>query len=119
MPRTQKKKQSAVSSPVVSRPDERDWMLAAVSYLWIFCVIPLVLRKGSPFVQFHAKQGAVLAITWFLLWVVGIIPILGWLVFFFGSILLVAVNLLAIVRAWHGDQWKIPYLYDYVAYLDL
>jgi uncharacterized membrane protein len=118
MPRAQKKKN--ISIPVTTpKPDEHDRMLAAVSYLWIFCVIPLVLRKGSPFVQFHAKQGAVLAITWFLLWVIGVIPILGWIIFFFGSILLVAINLLAIVRAWHGEQWKIPYLNSYVEHLDL
>src|SRR3989338_2159022 len=73
---------------------ERNHVLAAVAYLWIFCLVPLLTKKDSPYAQFHAKQGVVLALAWFALWVVGIFPILGWLVFFFGSIVLVIVNLL-------------------------
>ena len=93
--------------------------LAVVAYLWIFCLVPLVAKKSSPYAQFHAKQGVVLALAWFFLWIIGIIPLLGWLIFFFGSIVLMVVNLLAIIKAWHGEEWRIPYLYDYVAKLNL
>ena len=93
--------------------------LAVVCYLWIFAFVPFILGKKDPFILFHAKQGIVLAIAWFLVWVIGIIPILGWLVFFFGGIILLVVNLMAIIKAWHGEEWKIPYLYDYVKVLNL
>ena len=93
--------------------------LATISYFWIFAFVPFLLRKDSPYVLFHAKQGIVLAIAWFLVWIIGIIPILGWLVFFFGSIILLVVNLMAIIKAWHGEEWKIPYLHDYVKVLNL
>src|SRR3989344_2351562 len=93
--------------------------LAVIAYFWIFAIVPLLIRKNSPYAQFHAKQGVVLALAWFLVWVVGIIPILGWLIFFFGSIILLVVNLMAIIKAWNGERWKIPYLYDYVKVLNL
>ena len=93
--------------------------LAVIGYLWIFCLIPLLAKKSSPYAQFHAKQGVILALAWFFLWVIGIVPLLGWLIFFFGSIALMVVNLIAIIKAWHGEEWEIPHLYQYVKVLNL
>lgn len=93
--------------------------MAVISYLWIFCFVPLLFKQDDPYIQFHAKQGVVLALAWFLLHVVGIVPILGWVIYFVGWPILAVVNLVAIIKAWSGEQWKIPYLYDYVAYLNL
>jgi uncharacterized membrane protein len=101
------------------RDVEDNRILAVIAYLWIFCLIPLLARRDSPYAQFHAKQGVVLAIAWFLVWVVGIIPLLGWLAFFFGSLVLVVVNLMAIIKAYSGEEWKIPYLHQYVKVLNL
>ncbi|MFA7286086.1 MAG: DUF4870 domain-containing protein [Patescibacteria group bacterium] len=100
-------------------PAQADRVLAVLSYLWIFFVVPLVLRPESAFIQFHAKQGIVVALAWFMLWVIGIVPLLGWLLFPVGSLLLLAVNVLAIVKAWQGEMWRIPYLHQYVARLGL
>ena len=35
-------------------------IFALLSYLFILCIIPLVLKKDNPFVLKHAKQGLVL-----------------------------------------------------------
>ena len=83
-----------------------------------FRVLAISVEKRQP-LCIIPRQGIVLAIAWFLVWVIGIIPILGWLIFFFGSIILLVVNLMAIVKAWHGEEWKIPYLHDYVKVLNL
>lgn len=32
--------------------------VAAISYLWILSVVVLYARRDSPFIQYHAKQGA-------------------------------------------------------------
>lgn len=98
---------------------EQNKVMAVIAYLWIFCLIPLVAKKDSPYAQFHAKQGVVLALAWFIIWIVGIIPLLGWLVFFFGSIILLVVNLIAIIKAFNGEMWEIPYLHQYVKLLNL
>lgn len=42
--------------------------LAALSYAWIMSVVLLFLKKHSPFVHFHAKQGTVLFILSLLFW---------------------------------------------------
>ena len=114
-----KKTQAKKSENSSDRDVQNNRVISVIAYLWIFCVIPLVARKSSPYAQFHAKQGVVLALAWFAVWIIGVIPILGWLVFFFGSLILLVVNLIAIIKAWHGERWKIPYLYDYVKVLNL
>ena len=40
------------------REVEANKVLAAISYLGLLCLVPLFLKKSSPYVQFHAKQGA-------------------------------------------------------------
>lgn len=120
MPKRNSKEKSKTKRQISNKEDiKKNRYLAVVCYFWIFAFVPFVLRKNDPYVIFHAKQGIVLALAWFLVWVVGIIPILGWLVFFFGGLTLLVVNLMAIAKAWHGEEWKIPYLYDYVKVLNL
>lgn len=41
---------------------EANKTLAALSYAWILCLVPLLGRRDSKFAQFHAKQGLVLFI---------------------------------------------------------
>lgn len=78
---------------------------AAISYLWIACLIPLLVSKSSPFVQHHAKQGLILFILSFLTWV----PFLGWVL----ALALVIVSVLGIVKSLNGESWEIPYVYDW------
>lgn len=108
-----------LTAPMISRRQGGDdqhhhRLLAATCYLWILCVVPLVTQEENSYVRFHAKQGVVLALAWLALWIIAVIPLLGWLVFLFGSIALLAINVAAIVHAWYGDEWELPYLAKFV-----
>ncbi len=46
--------------PGVSQPTDAEKLLGAVCYLYIFVIIPLLMKRDSQFVQFHAWQGVVL-----------------------------------------------------------
>jgi uncharacterized membrane protein len=83
-------------------------VMAALSYIGLLVLIPLLAKKESKFAQEHAKQGLALIIAWVILWVVGIIPILGWIVGFFGSIILLILNVIALIKALMGQFWEIP-----------
>jgi len=68
------------TSPFFDPKDiEENKGVAALSYLFILFLIPLLTRKNSKFSQAHAKQGLILCImeiiASFFIW----IPILGWL----------------------------------------
>jgi uncharacterized membrane protein len=79
--------------------------VAALSYLWILFLIPLLSKKDSKYCQFHAKQGLVLFILGLFTWV----PIFGWLLF----VVLVAVSVFSILKVINGEWYKIPYIYDW------
>ena len=87
---------------------EDNKVLAAISYLWILCLVPLFLKRDSKFAQFHAKQGLVLFV----------IELVGSLVFWFplfGQVLMLGLFVVAIFGAYKaisGEWYKIPFVYD-------
>jgi len=81
--------------------------LAALSYFWILCLIPLLGSKDE-FVKFHAKQGFVLFLIELVLILVGWIPLVGWL----ASLIVVLVAIIGIIKALNGERWEIPYVYN-------
>lgn len=87
--------------------------IASLSYIFILCLVPLILKQKSPYAQFHAKQGLTITVAWFIIWIIGIIPLLGWLISFVGTIALLVVSIVGILKTLNGEAWKIPYIYEY------
>lgn len=81
-----------------------DKTIAVLSYLGILCLIPLLLKKDSEFVKFHAKQGLVLLIGWFLVW----IPFLGWIL----GIVLLVLSIMGIMNVLNLKREKLPIIGD-------
>ena len=79
---------------------ESNHVLAALSYLWILSIIILLIKKDSPFVQFHAKQGTVIFAATV---IISFLPPL-WIL----NVLLWIVALIALIRAYQGQTWEIP-----------
>ena len=85
--------------------------LAAVAYIWILFVIPLLLKRDDAFVQHHAKQGMILFVLEVLVAIFGGIPILGWfLILPLGSLFAILLAVLGIMHALQGDMWQMPFL---------
>lgn len=87
---------------------EENKLIAALSYLGILVLVPLLAKKESPFCQFHAKQGLVLLIAWIIVGFVAVIPILGWIVSIFGSLFLFVLFILGLVNALGGQAKELP-----------
>jgi fumarate reductase subunit D len=82
-----------------------DKLLAALSYLGILVLIPLLLRRNDPYVRFHAKQGLVILIGEIVAVVAGIwLTVIGNLLF----VLMLIASVLGFINALQGKQWKIP-----------
>ncbi len=88
-------------------------LLACLSYIGILCLIPLLAKKDSKFCQEHGKQGLVLVIAFVILMVIGIVPILGWLIAFFGNLILLICALVAFIKCLMGEFWEIPVIGQY------
>lgn len=88
-------------------------LASAVGYVGVLFLIPLFFFKESPFAQYHGKQGLILFIAWAVNSVIMIIPVLGWLVSFFGSIALFIISVIAFLKAYSGEEWELPYIGKY------
>ncbi len=78
-------------------------LMAALSYVWGLSIVMLVIKRNSPFIQFHAKQGIVLmiiSILWF-------IAVIGWLIGFLAFIGM----FVGFMNAWQGKEFQIPVVY--------
>ena len=79
-------------------------VVAALSYIWILFLLPLLLKKDSKFCQFHSKQGLILFLFSFVAW----FPIIGWLI----GLAIIIVSVVGIVKTLAGERWEIPFIYD-------
>jgi len=79
-------------------------VMAALSYLGILVLIPLLAKKDSKFAQFHAKQGLVFLIVWVIGWFLLFIPIIGWLLW----VAIWILDIVALVQALMGKYWEVP-----------
>ena len=88
---------------------EQNHYLAALSYLWILCLVPLLLKKNSKFCQFHARQGTVI----FALEIIGTFFIM---VPFFGQIyalILIIASVYGFLNAIQGKAYRLPGIFHF------
>lgn len=111
--------QVAPGAPTAPHNGERRGM-AAVSYLGVFCLIPLIFAKDSAFAQYHAKQGVVLAIAGVIL---RLLSEFLWDIPFGGafvsivSVVLFIVAIIGIMKALRGEKYDLPYISEWATKL--
>lgn len=95
---------------------EENKLIAFIGYFWLLCLVPLLAKKDSPYAQFHGKQGLALAIAvtiwWVASWILGLIPVLGWIIIVLGNIVLFVLWLIGIINALSGKTNKLPIIGD-------
>jgi uncharacterized membrane protein len=106
--------EEANKAPAVStREDiEENKLNAVLSYLGILIIVPLVSEdaKKSPYAKFHLNQGLVLLIASVAISMIWVVPILGWILGFFGGIVLFVLWLMGIISALQGEMKRVPLL---------
>lgn len=98
-------------------------IMLVLSYLWILCLIPLLVEKDDGEVKWHAKHGLVLMIAEFILWIAittltfMLGDFLGCLAGMFSLVLWLAIlvlHVVMIVQAVGGKRFTIPGVSDFV-----
>lgn len=107
------KKAAAGEVSFTKKDIDENKTIASLSYIFILCLVPLMLKRDSAFAQFHAKQGLTITVAWFIFWIIGIVPILGWLISFVGTIALLIISIMGIIKTLNGEAWQVPYIYEY------
>lgn len=99
---------------------EENKFITLLSYFWLLSLVPLLVKKESPFAQFHAKQGLALFLVWMAgLFVLLFIPILGWMLMPVLHLAGLVLSVIGIVNVWQGKAWEMPVMKDIVKKLNL
>ena len=88
----------------------------ALAYLWIVAIIWLVLEPYNKdrFIRFHSFQAIAFGIVAFVVsFILGLIPILGWIVGVLWSILVLILWLVCIFKAFNKEMFKLPVIGDF------
>lgn len=90
------------------------WYMA-LSYLWILFIIPLlryqlVWQHKNAEYAFHLKQGAILFISYIVVWTFALIPVVGSALYVIGSLLVLFASVNGFLAALHGEQWELPFI---------
>jgi uncharacterized membrane protein len=94
--------------------------MLVLSYLGILALIPLLMKKDDPEVQWHAKNGLVLTIALMVIWVpiyilCKFIPFLGCAILPLMCLfpfILIAIAIMAIMKALRGERMRFPITTD-------
>ena len=95
-----------------------DTAAGALAYVTIIpAIIFLVMApyNTKPFIRFHCFQCIGLAICWFCLGLVWIVPILGWIVGALGFLVLLICWIMSIVKASQGGAFELPIISEFAA----
>ena len=98
---------------------EKNKIFGILAYLWILCLVPIIVAKDSPFAKYHANQGLVLFLGWIAVgifqFIIGIIlammpGFLGFLGAIFGLLYLAPLVLLVlgVINAARGKCVPLP-----------
>lgn len=84
---------------------------AALSYVLglITGIVFLTMQGKNQFVRFHAVQSIGLSVVWIVGWLfLTILPVLGWMLLPFWGLVMLAVWLLCILKAYQGEKYHLP-----------
>lgn len=87
--------------------------IAVISYITLIgLIIAFVMNndKKQAFPSYHIKQSLGLGLTGLALGVVGMIPILGWIVSFLGMFIMLYLWIVGLLNAINGKQKPVPFL---------
>ncbi|MDT0642809.1 hypothetical protein RM553_08200 [Zunongwangia sp. F363] len=92
---------------------EDDKTLAIVAYLTIIGLVAAFVMnrdKKDEFAAYHIRQSLGLCVCGIALFVVGLVPVLGWIVSFFGSLFLLYLWIMGLINAINGRLKAVPFL---------
>ncbi len=104
------KEEKKSSNGFSAKDVEENKAITFLSYLGVLALVPLLAKKDSEFAQFHAKQGTVLFVVWFIAsYVAGIVPVIGHgLVWPAVSIFGLVLTIMGLINVANGVKKELP-----------
>ena len=103
----------SVKSKGASR-ESRCWAFVAYLLGIVGFVIVLLLKKKDQFAWFHAKQSLVLCIAWAIVYVLGMIPFVGWFIIWpLGNLVMIILWFIGVYNSFTGKKKRLPIIGKY------
>ncbi|MBF0164564.1 MAG: hypothetical protein HQL97_17440 [Magnetococcales bacterium] len=83
-------------------------LLAALSYLGVLCLVPMLVESKESFVVFHARQGLVLWVWTVLSYFAMHLPGLGPYIFSTSTVLVLFLSMFGLFSVVMNQRWRIP-----------
>ncbi len=87
-------------------------MIAYITIIGLIIAFVMNNEKKNEFARFHIKQSLGLALTGLAIGIIGIIPILGWIINILGIFVLLYMWIVGLMNAINGKQNTVPFLGD-------
>ena len=87
---------------------QQDNLIAILSYFGLLFLVPMLVVKDDPFVQFHAKQGLVLFIFEAATAIFAAVPIIGWVGAPILYIFWIVLSIIGITNVVKNRQEQLP-----------
>jgi uncharacterized membrane protein len=99
---------------------KKERILSAVAYVPFppLFLVPLLVGHDDSFVEFHGKQGLIVFLAWFALWILSNVPIIA-IVAYAGFVALIVAAVIGFVQACLGKRWELPLLGRYAKLIRL
>jgi len=97
------------NSPTV----EEGKTIAIIAYITIFgLIIAFIMNndKKNSFAAYHIRQSLGLGLTGLAIGVIGMLPFLGWIISFLGSIFILVLWVMGLISALNGEEKPVPVL---------
>lgn len=102
-------------------------LMLVLSYLWLLSLVPLFTKKDDSDIQWHAKNGFVLAVVMtavqIVFWILGyFFPVFTCLISFVPcaiSVGYLVLTIICIVKAINKERFRLPILTDYAEKLNI
>ncbi len=122
MPDTPDPEEQQTPPPPTSQMSSNRTAMVILSYLGFLALIPLLLEKEDADIQWHAKHGLVLMLSWMLIFValaiISSIPGLGMVIGCgvspFLMLMIFFVHVFAIVKGLDGERLLVPVISEFV-----
>lgn len=98
---------------------EEGKFFAAVGYFSLLCVVPLLLKRGNSFAEFHGRQALVLFILELAASMLKAVPVLGGIIFSLAWVVFGLASLIAIIKVLSGEHWKMPFVFSIASKMTL
>lgn len=100
------------NNSTVANEGKNTAIIAYITFIGLIIAFVMNNEKKDAFATYHIKQSLGLALTGLALGIIGMIPILGWIINILGIFVLLYMWIIGLMNAINGKESTVPFLGD-------